>query len=67
MVKECWSFPEVKFHTCPFSSICDAVHAPLLNMNHQHMTQEQRSRSEPKFIPVLLGCCVLPSCVGYGQ
>lgn len=55
-----WSFPKAKFQVCPFFSICNAVHAPLLNTNHQHMTEEPRTHSpEPKLSPILPGCSML--------
>lgn len=55
-----WGFPKAKFQPCPFFSIYDAVHAPLLNTSHQHVTEEPRIRSpESELSHILLGCSTL--------
>lgn len=55
-----WNFPKANFQPCPFFSVSNTVHAPLLNTNHQHMTEDWRTRSaETELSPILPGCSTL--------
>lgn len=59
------SFPKAKFQPCPFFSICNAVHAPFLSMNHQHMTEEPRTCSPESYTARLQHAS--PNFASYGQ